>query len=148
TRLSSYRFLGNEIKQNTQYAFLSDFKVQKKKPDGSMVVLQKVESARLAEGDAAMQAQLNAVLQKTKGASFRINLNAKRHVTKFEGAGDGINVFAGKNALAGHTFMLWSFLDRDGWKELAQVTLFQPERLSGTSAKWERPMTHSWGPLG
>jgi hypothetical protein len=148
TRLSSYRFLGAEIKQNTQYGFLSSFQVQKRKADGGMVVLQKVETARFAGGDPAMQALLNGVLQKTKGANFKITLDAQRHVTKFEGAGDGINVFAGKNALAGQTFLLWSFLDRDAWKELAQTTLFRPEKPAGTAAKWTRPMTHSWGPLG
>src|SRR5262249_34987531 len=46
TRLSSYRFLGTELKQNTQYGFLSRFKVEKKHADGSMVVSQKVETAR------------------------------------------------------------------------------------------------------
>jgi hypothetical protein len=148
TRLSSYRFLGTEIKQNTQYGFLSTLKVEKKRDDGSMVVSQKVETARFTDGDPAMQTLLNGALQKTKGANFKIKLNAKREVTKFEGAGDGINVFEGKKELAGQTFMLWSFLDRDGWKELAQVTLFRPEKPSGTAAKWARPITHSWGPLG
>src|SRR5262249_32957100 len=148
TRLSSYRFLGTELKQNTQYGFLSRFKVEKKHADGNMVVSQKVETARFTDGDPAMQALLNGALQKTKGANFKITLNNKREVTKFQGAGDGINVFEGKKQPAGQTFMRWSFLDRDGWKELAQVTLFRPEKPSGTAAKWSRPMTHSWGPLG
>jgi hypothetical protein len=48
----------------------------------------------------------------------------------------------------GPTFLLWSFLDRDGWKELAQATLFLPEEPSGSRAKWSRKLTHAWGPLG
>src|SRR5262249_39179223 len=48
----------------------------------------------------------------------------------------------------GQAFLLWSFMDRDGWKELAQVTLFRPDRPRTTSGKWARQMTHSWGPLG
>jgi hypothetical protein len=147
-RLSSYRFLGTEIAQNVQYAFLSSFKIEKKNADGGMVVLQKVETARFGKGDAAMQALLNKNLQKTKGASFKIVVNAKREITAFEGAGDKIDVFEGKNAGNGQAFLLWSFMDRDGWKELAQVTLFVPEKPGTTREKWARPMTHSWGPLG
>jgi hypothetical protein len=147
-RVSSYRFLGTEMGQNVQYRFLSSFKVERVNADGGMVVLQRVEAAEFGNGDKAMQALLNDALKKTRGAAFKITLNAKREVTRFEGDGDAINVFDRKNPLGGQSFLLWSFMDRDGWKELAQVTLFRPDRPRTTSGKWARKMTHSWGPLG
>jgi hypothetical protein len=148
SRQSAYRFLGGQVSQNVQYGFLSSLKVDKVNEDGSCLVLQKVEAARFGKGDAAMQSLLNGLLQKTKGATFKITLSAQGEVTGFEGDKEAVRVFEGKNALGGRTFLLWSFLDRDGWKELAQAALFRPDQPAGTAKKWERKMTHSWGPLG
>jgi hypothetical protein len=148
SRLSRYRLLGGTVSQNVSYSFLSSFKVEKVNPDGGGGVVQKVEAARFGKGDAAMQALLKGLLQQTKGATFKITLNARGVVTGFEGGKEAVRVFEGKNALGGQTFLLWSFLDKDGWKELAQVSLLRPEKPSGTAQKWAHKITHSWGPLG
>jgi hypothetical protein len=95
-----------------------------------------------------MQALLNDALKKTKDATFEITLNGKGEVTRFKGAKDPVRVFAGDNPLAGQTFLLWSFLDEDAWKELAQITFLRPDAPVRPGAKWTRPLSHSWGPLG
>jgi hypothetical protein len=148
SRVSRYRILDVDLGQNVQYALVSHFRVKKKRDDGSMVAEQKVESVRLSNADPALQGRLNELLQKTKGATFTITLNARREVTKFEGGPEAIKVFTGANPLGGPSFLLWSFLDRDGWKELAQLSFFQPPASPRRGERWERPMTHSWGPLG
>jgi hypothetical protein len=148
SRRSRYLVLGAEMGQDVQYVLVSRFRVKKKDSEGGMVVEQKVEGVRLSNADPAMQAQLNALLQKTKGATFTLTVNPRREVTKFEGDSEAIQVFAGANPLGGPSFLLWSFLDRDGWKELAEVSFFQPPKSVQRGDKWERPMTHSWGPLG
>ncbi len=148
TRLSTYRVLGTDVGQNVQYGFVSRFTVDKVERDGALVVKQKVQEARFGDGDPAMQALLNDALKKTQGATFEIAVNAKGQVTRFQGPKDPVNVFAGNNPLAGRTFLLWSFLDEDAWKELAQITFFRPDKALRPGEKWSRPLSHSWGPLG
>jgi hypothetical protein len=148
SRLSRYRILELDLGQNVQYVLVSRFRVKKKTEDGGAIVEQKVEGVRLSNADPALQGRLNELLQKTKGASFTMTLSARREVTKFEGGPEALNVLAGTNPLGGPSFLLWSFLDRDGWKELAEVSFFQPPRSVRRGDKWERPMTHTWGPLG
>jgi hypothetical protein len=148
SRVSRYRILDLDMGQNVQYVFVSRFRVQKKNDDGGMVVEQKVESVRLSNADPSLQDRLNELLQKTKGATFTLTLNARREVTKFEGDQEAIKVFTGDNPLGGPSFLLWSFLDRDGWKELAQLSFFQPPSSVRRGERWDRALTHSWGPLG
>ncbi len=147
-RASSYNSLAGNFQQNTRYAIVSRFEVLKKNADGSLVARQKVEGVRLANTDRALQAQLNALLQKTKGATFTVELDAKRKVVRFAGPREAIDVFAGGNPLGGQSFLLWSFLDPDAWKELAQLSFFRPQKPLKKGETWSVPMTHSWGPLG
>lgn len=148
SRVSRYRILDLDMGQNVQYAFVSRFHLKKKNDDGGMVVEQKVESVRLSNADPALQERLNELLQKTKGATFTMTVDGRREVTKFEGGQEAIKVFRDDNPLGGQRFLLWSFLDRDGWKELAQLSFFQPPSSIRRGESWDRYMTHSWGPLG
>ncbi len=147
-RVSRYRILELDLGQDVQYVLVSRFRVEKKNEDGSMVVEQKVEGVRLSNADPALQVRLNDMLQKTKGASFTMTLNADREVTKFEGGTQAFKVFDVDNPLGGPSFLLWSFMDRDGWKELAQLSFFQPPNDVRRGQRWDRQMKHSWGPLG
>jgi hypothetical protein len=147
-RVSAYRVLDNDLKQNVQYAFVSRFTVGKRAPGGGLAVRQKVEAVRLANADPALQARLNTLLQGTKGATFTMTLDPKEGVTGFKGDKEAVRVFAGADALGNPSFLLWSFLDQDGWKELAQVTFFQPEGPPRAGTRWSRKVAHSWGPLG
>ncbi len=148
TRTSRYRSLLGDMGQDTQYLLVSRFSVTKKEADGSLRVQQKVEGVRLNNADRALQAQLNDLLQKTRGATFELTLNPRREVVAFKGGQEALKVFTGGNPLGGQTFLLWSFLDLDGWKELAEVSFFRPRGPVRKGDKWSRPMTHSWGPLG
>jgi hypothetical protein len=148
TRLSAYRVVGLDMNQNVQYAFTSRLTVQKAEHDGGLVVKQKIQEARFSEGDPAMQALLNDALKKTQGVEFEFTLDGKGKVTAFQGPKEPLKLFKGNNPLAGQTFLLWSFLDDDAWKELAQITFFQPDKPLEKGTKWSRKLTHSWGPLG
>jgi hypothetical protein len=148
SRVSQYRILDLDMGQNVQYVFVSRFHAKKKNEDGSLVVEQKVEGVRLSNADPALQDRLNELLQKTKGATFTMILNPQCEVTKFESGQEAIKIFTGTNPLGGPSFLVWSFLDRDGWKELAQRSLFQPPSSVRRGERWDRSMAHSWGPLG
>jgi hypothetical protein len=147
-RVSRYRILELDMGQDVQYVLVSRFRIKKKNEDGSMEVEQKIEGVRLSNADAVLQGRLNEMLQKTKGSSFTMTLNADREVTKFEGGKQALKVFDVGNPLGGPSFLLWSFMDRDGWKEMAQLTFFQPPTDIRSGQRWERAMKHSWGPLG
>jgi hypothetical protein len=146
-RRSAYHFAGSGLAQDMEYRFVSCFAVEKRTDGGNLIVRQKVLSARFGRGDQAAQARLKGALQKVKGTAFTITLSPRREVTKFEGNAGGIEVVQGADLL-GQSFLFWSFLDRDGWKELAQATLFRPDKPSGSLERWSRKLTHAWGPLG
>jgi hypothetical protein len=148
SRVSRCSMAGGGFQQNTRYLFVSRFEVQKRTAEGGLVVRQKVEGVRLANADPALQARLNDLLRKSKGATFTWTVNARREVTAFTGPREAPQVFADVKDLGGPSFLLWSFLDADGWKELAQLTLFRPPSPVRKGQKWARAMTHSWGALG
>jgi hypothetical protein len=147
-RSSTFRVLGTDIGNQSQYAFLSSFKVEEATEEGPRVVTQKVEAVRLTRADPAQQVRLNALLQKTKGATFRITLGPAGEVVKFEGEQAPLALAQG-GALTGElAFLLQSTLDLDGWKELAQLTFFRPPKERSKDGRWRRKMAHHWGPLG
>jgi hypothetical protein len=148
TRLSAYRILGADVGQNVQYAFVSRLTIEKVLEDGGLIVKQKVQEARFSDGDPAMRELLNDALKQTQDSNFEITLDAGGRVTRFKGAKEPISVFGKNNPLAGRSFLVWSFLDEDAWRELAQVTFFHPDGPLRAGEKWTRSFHHSWGPLG
>jgi hypothetical protein len=148
SRVSNFAILGLEMKSNVQYILVSRFDVKKRHEDGSLDVQQKVEGARLGNGDKNLEALVNGFLQKTKGANFNLHIDGRGRVTKFEGALEEFKVIPGAKGLGQETFLLFSLLDRDAWKELAEMTFFQPDKAPHRGVKWARKMSHSWGPLG
>jgi hypothetical protein len=147
-RVSRYSVLGLDLGQQVRYVLVSSFTIRKKDADCTLQVDQKVESVHLAEANRALQAQLEELLRRTKGATFHFTINPRREVVRFEGGQEALRVFTGGNPLGGTTFLLWSFLDQDGWKELAEVSFFKPRDLKRPDDRWTRPFAHSWGPLG
>jgi hypothetical protein len=148
SRVSRYQVMGVDLGQNVQYAFVSRLRIAKKADDGTMQVRQKIEAVRLGEADRALQAQLDEMLGKIKGSTFVLTLNPQREVVEFDGDPGTWKVFTGANPLGGTSFMLWSFLDKAGWKELAELSFFRPREPVRKSDRWARPISHSWGPLG
>src|SRR5262249_20729026 len=116
-RASGFRVQETDFLHSAQYTLISSFEVQKNTSDGSLVVRQKVEGVQLSDADPTLQRELNALLQKVKGATFRLTLNERREVTQLDGEPDALKVLNGQNLLGRQTYVLWSFLDKDGWKE-------------------------------
>ena len=147
-RVSGYRVLGADMGQDVKYLLVSRFTITKKEADGGLHVRQKVEAVRLDNADRTLQGRLNDLLQKTRGATFEMTLNPRREVVAFKGGQEALTVFADGNPLGGTSFLMWSFLDQDGWKELAEVSFFRPKEPVRKGDRWTRPLTHAWGPLG
>jgi len=139
----NYSLLGVFFNTSLQYTVLSSFTVEKAGTEG-LEVKQKIEAAQLVQADALTQGILAPAIVKLPGTTFTIHLNPRMEVTKFEGA----KPFQMANLLGGQGLQLASLLDQDGWKELADLTFFQPNRPLEKNAKWSRKMTHNWGALG
>ena len=140
----TYSILGVFFNSSLQYTVLSRFTVEKAGPEG-LQVKQKVEAAQLVQADALTQGILAPAVLKLPGTTFTIHLNPRMEVTKFIA---GAKPFEMANLLGGQGLQLASLLDQDGWKELAELTFFQPNRALERNAKWSRKMTHNWGALG
>jgi hypothetical protein len=147
TQKPQFRVLGQPVSTFLQYEIASRLTVETVQADGGLVVQQKVETARLLQADETSKGIVGAAVTQMPGTTFTFTLNAKREVTKFVG-GNGFQL--GAAALPGGLgFQTASLLDRDGWKEMAERTFFQPDQpLASAAQRWTRPLTHQWGPLG
>ncbi|HEX4609431.1 MAG TPA: hypothetical protein VH092_14635 [Urbifossiella sp.] len=148
TRRSVLSVLGTGVPQTAAYTFTSRLAIEAVGPDGSLVVRQRVETTRLGDCDPASRGVLEDALKKTKDATFEITVGAAGEVTGLKGLGDPVRVDAKNDPIGGQSLRVSSLLDADGWKELAGLTFFRPDRPLAVGEKWARPMTHSWGALG
>lgn len=147
TQRSRYRIQGMDFAADLQYRVLSSLSVDRRRPDGSLSVTQKVQRAELTRGDALTQAIISELLGKLVGSTFRIAVDGAGRVVGLEGAKGRIRAAAGADPLGGQSLLMASIIDPDGWKEIAQLTFFRPPARSAGET-WDRAVTHSWGPLG
>jgi hypothetical protein len=145
---SAYRIQGLEPTTAIQYSVLSSFVVDKKNEDGSLHLTQKIEAVKLVQADSITEGLLGSALQKMPGTVYKLKLNAQMEVTDFEGHQNPLRVFGGDPFGGGGAFAMASLIDKDGWKEIDQLTFFQPGRPLRQGDRWQKPMTHSWGALG
>jgi hypothetical protein len=146
TQKPTFGIQGLPVQLALQYRVVSRLTVQKAGADGSRVVQQKVESARLLQADELTQAAVAPLVAQLPGTTHTLHLNAKMEITQFEGGAarqPGLVQLAG-----GQGLHMASLLDRDGWKELLQLTFFQTDEPLRPRARWSKPLAHQWGPLG
>jgi hypothetical protein len=143
TQKPVYNIQGIPFTTLLEYVVVSSFVVEKAGPKG-LEVKQKVEGAQLVQADPLTQPLLTPAVTKLPGTTFSIQLDEKMNVTKFEAAG----LPEAAMAQGGLGLQVASLLDRDGWKEMAATTFFQPNRPLKAGEKWSLPMSHSWGFLG
>ena len=144
TQRPTFKVQGLPIESLLQYRVVSRFDVQKRNDDGSLVVQQKIESAKLLQADDLSKATIMGAVAQMPGTIYTLQLSPKMDVTQFQ-AGADIKV---QPVAGGQGMQMASLLDRDGWKELVQATFFQMEQPLKANARWAKPMTHAWGALG
>jgi hypothetical protein len=144
TRRPTFKVQGVLIESLLQYRIVSRFDVQMRRVDGSLVVQQKIESAKLLQADELTRTTLTGAVAQMPGTIYTLALNSNMDVTQFQaGAEIKMQPIAG-----GQGLRMASLLDRDGWKELVQATFFQMDQPLKANARWAKPMVHSWGELG
>lgn len=143
----NFKVAGIPIVTGLQYRIVSKFTVTKANADGSLVVEQKIESAKLLFADDLTKAAAAGAIAKMPGTTYKIELSPKMDVTKLEGVKANPNI-AAFDVAGAMGMQMTSLLDRDGWKELAQATFFQMDQPLKVGDRWSKPMTHNWGSLG
>jgi hypothetical protein len=145
TQKPTFNVQGIAVAALLQYRIVSRFTVKKRNDDGSLVVEQKIESARLLQADDLTRPLVAGSVAQLPGTVYNLELNAKMDVTKFEGAVAGPKVAPLAGGMGLH---MAGLIDRDGWKELAQATFFQFDQPLKVKDRWSKRMTHNWGALG
>lgn len=146
TQKPTFALQGIPVVTLLRYRLLSSFVADKVQADGRTRFLQKVEEAALLEADAATRALLAPSVATLPGTKFTLVATAAGDIESFEGA-DGKAQPGGGPVLGGQGLQMASLLDRDGWKEMAHVTLLKPALLQ-PGARWSRAFEHQWGELG
>ena len=149
TQKTRCRVQGLDVATGLRYQILSSFTVGEVASDGTAIIQQKIESVQLLAADATSRTIISGLLQKLLGTTFRLTLSPDMKVLQFEAdRADAFAVAAAGNPLAGQPIQMASLVDRDGWRELNQLTFFQPGRSLKTGQRWQEPMEHGWGALG
>ena len=129
------RVQGIDSRCDLRYSVLSSLTLHERN-NGGLDVEQKIEAAKLLQADAATQAVFSDLLQKLTGTTFTIGFDSARELNRFEGAKDTVQAAGGP--AVGQAILLASLIDRDGWKELARYSFFQPHKPLRSGARWER----------
>jgi hypothetical protein len=146
TQEPNFRVQGLPVQLFLKYRVVSRFTVEKSNEDGSWVAQQKIETVKLLQADDLTQAAVAGLVAQLPGTTFTLHLSPKMEVTQFQAgaqAKPGVVPLAG-----GQGLQLASLLDRDGWKELAQLTFFHMDQPPKPKTRWTKPLTHQWGALG
>ncbi|MDA1018014.1 MAG: hypothetical protein O3A00_26595 [Planctomycetota bacterium] len=144
---SMFNIQGLQQATMLKYRVLSRFDVLEHLADGTRTLKQTILDARLDQADPLARATIGSAANAMKGRVFEITLAANMDVTSFKGQNVQAQV-APVAGLGAQAFMMSSLIDTDGWKELAQITFFQPTVDVTKQPTWQRDMRHDWGPLG
>lgn len=135
------------VPQQIHYQVRSAFEVYSPDTKGNFKAIQTVENTTLLQADALSQAVFTKSLAELKGSKFTFNFDRNHEVVSMEGHTAGPEVVEAKNANS-ISVLVSTVIDEDGWKELAQLTLFRPLDPTRPSATFVRKAVHDWGSLG
>lgn len=138
------------MEQLLQYEIISRLEVAPSQGGQGVHVRQTVISGRLLKADPTSQSTYAAALKNLAGTTMQYELNEQNRVTKFRGGKAArkpiaIDKLSIEKLLDSKGFLLTSLIDDDGWKELAELTFFQPDPQS---RQWKTQFHHDWSPLG
>lgn len=145
-RQPTHEVSGFSIVQDVQYSVVSRFEVQPTDENGRRQVVQKVVETRLVKADDLSRAAFEEPLGRLKGQQYTYTLNDRNEVIATKGFEDTAKPRAVKVGGVGG-FQLTSVIDRDGWKELIELTFFAPQE-NPPGGQWKCQTGHDWKPLG
>jgi len=150
-RSPKFSVQGMVMDQRIQYRIVSRLELGPRGDDGKRKVSQVVEDTQLVEADDLSRSTFQSSLDDLRRQQFTLILNQDNEVIEFIGFKKNV-IPLPVNLLDSKGFMLTSVVDKDGWKELAELSFFKPRRTpsneTADSQSWMRQMTHDWSPLG
>jgi hypothetical protein len=138
---------GVSVAQQIHYQVRSSFEVYEPDPKGNFKAVQTVENTTLVNADALSMAVFTQSLAELKGRKFTFNLDRNRDVISVQGDLNNTEIVEVKTPNSIGT-LVSTLIDDDGWKELAQLTLFAPLDPRRPNAPFVRKTEHDWGSLG
>jgi hypothetical protein len=146
-RRPSFKLVIKSLTQDIHYKIYSQLKLEPRSEDGSFRVTQQVFNTELVRADAMSSGRYQEELRKLIGRQFHYTLNQVGEVTRFDGYEDKYAAvpieMAGLSGL-----QMTSVLDKDGWKEIIQLSFLEPARHIAPGQYWQRQMAHEFPPLG
>ena len=145
-RRPRFSIQGLETAQEIRYQLSSRLDIELR-PDGRRKVVQYVQDTQLLQADDLSRDTFAKSLERLKNQQYTYTLNASGEVIEFTGHKDNVeSISVALPATQG--FAVTSVIDKDGWKELAELTFLTPDPKASANKPWQRQMTHDWGSLG
>jgi hypothetical protein len=141
------RTQGKEMKQDQELTTVFALTVEKKNPDNTIVLEQKLEALTVKNAVGLAAGTDEKFNQQLVGAVFKVTLNPKGEVVKIEGYEDLLKKLAGDDANARKAVQ--SIKPEELFKvSVSEAFGFLPDKPVKTGDSWERETTRSLGPLG
>ncbi len=138
---------GVNVNQMIHYQIFSSFDVYPPDQKGNRKAIQTIYDTKLVEADQLSQAVFQQSLAEMRGRKFTYQVDKFAELIKMEGHKDNTKVVDVQQPPS-KGMLVSSVIDEDGWKELAQLTLFQPPDTGRPARSFVRKTTHDWGSLG
>lgn len=138
---------GLNVSQQIHYQIASKFEVYAPDDKGSRKAVQTVTGAALVQADPLSYAVFTQSLAEMRGKTFTYKVDAFAEVISMEGHEDNTKVVDVPQPKS-KGMLVSTVIDKDGWKELAQLTLFHPPKTGRSGRSFVRKTTHDWGSLG
>jgi hypothetical protein len=141
------RTQGKEMKQDLEVTTVFSLAVEKKNADNTAVLEQKIEALTVKNAGNQAAGTDEKFNQQLVGAAFKVTLNPRGEVAKFEGYDDLVKKLAGDDPNARKAVQ--SILPEESLKvSVSEAFGFLPDKPGNTGDTWARGSTRSLGPLG
>jgi hypothetical protein len=141
------RTQGKEMKQDQDLTTVFALSVEKKNPDNTAVLEEKIETLIVKNAGGLAAGTDEKFNQQLLGTAFKVTLNPRGEVVKFEGYDDLVKKLAGDDPTARKAVQ--SVTPEDQFKvSVSEAFGFLPDKPVKTGDSWERETTRSLGPLG
>ena len=149
-RFPKFFVQGVGINQQIRCRITSKFEVQRSDEDGKRTAKQVITDTKLIEADPLSQAVFRQSLASMVGKTYFFEIDRFSKVISMKGHEDNV-VAVDVQKPDSKGVLISNVIDEDGWKELAELTLFQPPELSRSTRSrrsFVRKTEHDWGSLG
>ncbi len=145
-RLPRFSLQGMFIQQQIRYRILSTFELHAPDSKGHRIAKQTISDTALIEADPLSKATFEQSLIAMRGLTITYELDKFSRVVSMDDQPDNTKTIE-VDSPNSKGMLITNVIDKDGWRELAELTLFQPP-TGRSNRTFARKTTHDWGALG